>query len=41
MSAARITTAILYVEDDPLLREIAAMTLEDEQKRSALKQANR
>jgi len=29
MSAARITTAILYVEDDPLLREIAAMTLED------------
>jgi DNA-binding response OmpR family regulator len=29
MSAAHITTSILYVEDEPLLREIATMTLED------------
>jgi DNA-binding response OmpR family regulator len=29
MSAARATTAILYVEDEPFLREIAAMTFED------------
>ena len=29
MSAAHTTTAILYVEDEPLLQEIAAMTLED------------